>query len=323
VTAALIAVTLARFSQADEDAEKPITSSTAQLSRDAAGHVFIAIQPAAQKAIGITTEVLEPTARTIETEAYGYILDPSPLSNLNSELVTAQAALAAAEAQYRRTSHLYGEHNNASLRDLQTAQASYVADKSHVEALRQQLRDDWGGAFAQMTPQQLLQLVSALVDHREAIARVTAPTGDQMVDAPRTAKIVVLGHEDKALDTLALYPAPTVVQALQGQPFLAVINTTQFPVRPGGAVSARIPISNTSEQGVIVPRSAVVRYDGSEWVYRAIDGNRFVRGEIVPAETTTQGYFVTHELRPGTRIVTAGAQTLLSEELKSEIRPSD
>lgn len=319
----MIALTFARYSRADEDEEKPITSTTAQLSRDAAGHVFIAIQPAAQKEIGITTEVLQPTARTIETEAYGYILDPSPLSTLNSELMTTQAALAAAEAQYRRTSRLYGEHNNASLRDLQTAQASYVADQSHLEALRQQLRDDWGGAFAQMTAQQLSHLVSALVDHREAIARVTAPIGDQMGDAPRTAEIVVLGREDQPLKTLALYPAPAVVQTLQGQPFLALIAATEFPLRPGAAVSARIPVSSGSEQGVIVPRAAVVRYDGSQWVYRALDGDRFVRRAIAPAETISQGYFVTQNLEPGTRIVITGAQMLLSEELKSEIRPSD
>lgn len=326
VAAAVILIALARFSgaRADEDeGEKPITSTTAQLSRDKAGHVFIAIQPAAQKEIGITSEVLQASARTIGTEAYGFILDPSPLSTLSSELATTQASLAAAEAQYRRTSRLYGEQKNASLRDLQTAQAAYVADKSHLEALRQQLRDDWGGEFAQLTPQALAQLVSALVDHREAIARVTAPTGEPMADAPRTAKIVVLGHEDQPLNAIALYTAPTVVQALQGQPFLALIATTEFPVRPGAAVSARIPTSNTSEQGVMVPRSAVVRYEGREWVYRAIDGNRFVRGAIAPAETTAQGYFVTKNLEPGTRIVVGGAQVLLSEELKSEIQPSD
>jgi hypothetical protein len=326
VGAAVVLAALARFSgaRADEDEEgKPITSTTAQLSRDKAGHVFIAIQPAAQKEIGIASEVLQPTARTIGSEAYGFILDPAPLATLCSELATTQASLAAAEAQYRRTSVLYGEQKNASLRDLQTAQAAYVADKSHLEALRQQLRNDWGEEFAQLTPQARSRLVSALIDHREAIARVTLPTGEPMADVPRTAKIAVLGHENQPLNAIALYTAPMVVQTLQGQPFLALIAANDFPLRPGAAVSARIPTSNALEQGVLVPRSAVVRYEGREWVYRAIDGNRFVRRAIAPAETTAQGYFVTKNLEPGTRIVVAGAQALLSEELKSEIQPSD
>jgi hypothetical protein len=324
IAVAVMTVTLGRLfhARADEE-EKSITSSAAQLSRDAAGHVFIAIRPAAQKEIGITTEILKPTVRPIEIEAYGYILDPSPLSKLNSELLSAQAALDATSAQYRRTGRLYAEHRNASLRDLQAAQASYLTDSSQFEALEQQLRNDWGEEVARMDFQERSQLVSALVDRREAMARVTAPIGDQLDDAPRTAQIVVLGHEQQPLNARAVYAAPTVIPTLQGQAFLALVGTTRFPVRPGTAVSARIPLSNTSEQGVMVPRSAVVRYAGNEWVYREFDGDRFMRRQMLPAEITDRGYFVTENLAPGTRIVVRGTQTLLSEELKAQIQMGD
>lgn len=313
-----------RAVRADEDEEeKPITSTAAQLSRDAAGHVFIAIGLAAQKEIGLATEILKLSVRPIEIEAYGFIVDPAPLSKLNSDLLSAHAALDAAGAQYRRTSRLYAEQKNASLRDLQAAQASYLTDRSQLEALKQQLRNDWGEKVARMDPQERSQLVNALVDRREAMARVTAPTGEQSGDAPRTAQIIVLGHEGQPLKARAVYAAPMVVPTLQGQAFLALIGTAQFAVRPGAAVSARIPISNTSQQGVMVPRSAVVRYAGKEWVYREFDGNRFTRLEIVPAEITDQGYFVTENLAPGARIVVAGAQTLLSEERKAQIQVQD
>ena len=38
----------------------------------------------------------------------------------------------------------------------------------------------------------------------------------------------------------------------------------------------------------MVPRSAVVRYAGSEWVYRELQGDRFVRVEILPAESISR-----------------------------------
>lgn len=307
----------------DDDDEKPITSTAAQVSRDAAGHVFIAIRPAAQREIGIATETLKAVVRPIEIEAYGFILDPAPLAKLDSELLSAQAALDAASAQYRRSKLLYSERRNASLRDLQTAQASYLTDQSQLEAMRRQLRNDWGGEIARLNPAERARLVSALVARREAIARVTAPVGARLDDAPHAAQIVVLGHEDQPLDARALYAAPMVVPTLQGQAFLALLAATRFPLMPGAAVSARIPIADTSQTGVTVPRSAVVRYAGKEWVYRELDGNRFVRRAIRPAETTGQGYFVTENLAPGTRIVVAGAQTLLSEELKAEIQVED
>ncbi len=325
---AAAAMTLAlgglRHANADEgETEKPVASHAARLSRDAAGRVFIALGPSAQKESGIATAVLKAAVRPIEVEAYGFILNPAALSRLNSDLLSAQAAMDAAAAQYRRTRRLYAEQKNASLRDLQTAQASYLTAQSRLEALAQQLCNDWGAELARMEPQRRAQLVSALVQRREAIARLTAPIGDHAIDQPRTARIRVLGREDQPLTATAVYAAPAVLPGLQGQTFLALVGTTEFPVRPGTAVSARIPAANGSQFGVMVPRSAVVRYAGGEWVYRELDGNRFVRLQIVPAEITSQGYFVTDQLAPSMRIVVTGAQTLLSEELKAQIQVED
>ena len=79
---AVIVVVIARSSypRADEDEEeKPIVSSAARVSRDANGQIVIALPPAAQKEIGIVTEILKPVTRPLEVEAYGFVLDPAPL----------------------------------------------------------------------------------------------------------------------------------------------------------------------------------------------------------------------------------------------------
>jgi hypothetical protein len=120
-----------------------------------------------------------------------------------------------------------------------------------------------------------------------------------------------------------VYEAPTISPQMQGQTFLLLIGAQDFPIRPGTALSARLPTSGKSEQGVMVPRTAVVRFDGKEWVYREFAGDHFVRRELVPVQLTAEGYFVTDNLAPGTRVVVTGAQTLLSEELKAEIQPED
>jgi len=325
VAASLIAIAFGNFShaRADESNEKnPIVSSAARLSRDAEGHVVIAIRPQIQKEIGINTELLKRIVRRAEVEAFGFILDPAPLSKLNGDLLRAQAALGAADAQYQRTKRL-AEEKNVSLRDLQEAQASYLTDKTQLESVELQLRNDWGVEVAKMDPQGRSQLIIALVDRREAIARLTAPIGDKVDDPPRTVQIAVVGHEEQPLNASAVYSAPTVVPTLQGQSFFVLVATTEFPVRPGTAVSARLPTSNTPERSVLVPRSAVVRNDGNDWVYRELDGYRFVRLEIVPLDLASRGYFVTENLAPGMRIVISGAQTLLSEELRAQIQPMD
>jgi hypothetical protein len=326
VVVAVMMLVLARASHPradEEEEEKPITSSAAQVSRDAAGNVVIAMGPATQKEIGISTEMLKPVVQPVEVEAYGFALDPAPLSKLNADLASAQASLDASSAQYGRTGRLYAEQKNASLRDLQSAEAAYLNDKARVEALKQQLLDAWGRQIAQIDSRARGELVSALIDRREAIARVTAPIGEALDSSRSGAQVFVLGHEQQPLHARAVYEAPTINQQMQGQTFLLLIATQEFPIRPGTALSARLPTSGKSEQGVMVPRAAVVRFAGKEWIYRELDGDRFVRLEIVPVEITDRGYFVTENLAPGMQIVIGGAQTFLSEELKAQIQPRD
>lgn len=326
VAAAAMTAALIRFSgarAAEEEEEKPITSSTAQVSRDAAGNVVIAIGPAAQKEIGLRTETLPAVVRAVEVEAYGFILDPAPLAKLNSDLISAQAALDASRAQYRRSQRLFAEHKNVSLRDLQTAQAAYLTDQARRDALAQQFRDTWGSEIARMDARARSEFVNALVDRREAIVRLSLPAGETLDGVPGRAAITALGHEGKPLAARAVYYAPTVDPRMQGETFLALVGTGEFQLRPGTAVSAYLPSSGRAEQGVMVPRSAVVRYGGGRWVYRKLDGGRFARSEMIPAESSSAGYFVTQSLRPGMRVVVAGAQALLSEELKAQIRPAD
>ena len=326
LVAGVMTLALARAShpRADEEGEeKPITSTVARVSRDAAGNVVVAMGPAAQKEIGITTAILKPLARPFEVEGYGFVLDPAPLSKLNADFTSARAVLDSSSAQYYRTRHLYAEQKNASLRDLQSAEATYLNDRVRVEALEQQFRDAWGSQIAQIDSRALDELVSALIDRREAIARVTAPIGDVLDSSPGRADVFLLGHERQPLHARALYEAPTINPQVQGQTFLLLIGTKDFLIRPGTAVSARLPTSGKSEQGVMVPRSAVVRFAGKEWIYRTLARDRFGRREIVPAELTTEGYFVTENLAQGTRIVVTGVQTLLSEEMKAQIQPRD
>ncbi|SRR5579875_241774 len=325
VGALAVMVVFAGFFRAwsDEDDEKPVSSHVAQVFRDSSGDTIVAILPAAQKEIGIATRVLEAVARPVEVEAYGFVLDPESLAALNSKIVSAQAALDAAAAQYHRTSRLYAEQKNASLRELQTEQASYLSDNAMLQSLEQQLRTEWGGWIARMNPPARAELINALVDHRQAIARVTAPLGEELDELPAGARVRVLGHESQPLKAQVVYNAPTVIPSVQGQTFLVLLTSNKFPVRPGMAVSADLPAANTVERGVMVPRSAVVRYAGADWVYRQIDQTRFERMAIAPAQFTAAGCFVTANLSPGMRIVVTGAQSLLSEELKSQIQIQD
>jgi hypothetical protein len=70
---------------------------------------------------------------------------------------------------------------------------------------------------------------------------------------------------------------------------------------------------------VLVPFDAVVRYQAQNWVYVQVNDSKFARRPITLSEPGDGGWFVTAGFRAGDRIVVVGAQTLLSEEMKSQL----
>jgi hypothetical protein len=74
--------------------------------------------------------------------------------------------------------------------------------------------------------------------------------------------------------------------------------------------------------GVIIPTDSVLRLEGSGWVYVMNKGGEsFTRRRIPLNRQTDAGWFVTGILKTEDYIVTKGAQTLLSQELKAALSP--
>ncbi|MGH8239707.1 MAG: hypothetical protein ACREXP_22225, partial [Steroidobacteraceae bacterium] len=76
-------------------------------------------------------------------------------------------------------------------------------------------------------------------------------------------------------------------------------------------------------RGVRVPRSALIRYEAQPWVYIQQDESTFRRTAMSAMHPMEGGWLIPEGLKAGDRIVTAGAQVLLSEELKSQVRLGD
>ncbi len=75
--------------------------------------------------------------------------------------------------------------------------------------------------------------------------------------------------------------------------------------------------------GVVVPDSAVVWLDGKAWAYVQKGREQFVRQEVSTNRPKGDGWFVTENFSAGDRVVAQGAQLLLSEEFRAQIRISD
>jgi hypothetical protein len=246
-------------------------------------------------------------------EAYGRILDPTPLAGLVFDLDAARAAYTAAERESRRVERLYRADRNASARDRELAAAELGRTDAAVEGARVRLDTAFGQSLAGRDD--LPALLRALVSGERALARVDLPPGHPLPSDPETTRLFAFGNE-APLTASFVGVAPQTDPLLQGRGLFFVIER-EAPA-PGTALTAWVRAPGDPLRGVEVPRDALVRHDGAVYVYVEAAPDRFERRALELIQPSEEGWLATGPLAPGDRIVVAGAPILLSSELQPQ-----
>ncbi|HEY8623734.1 MAG TPA: hypothetical protein VIM74_07690 [Casimicrobiaceae bacterium] len=124
-----------------------------------------------------------------------------------------------------------------------------------------------------------------------------------------------------ASNTNQRFPAYLVSPSVQSDPAVqgnAFIYRTSAPIALGTNVIAYLPTSSQTTQGVVIPANAIVWYGGQPWTYVQMGANRFGRYPVPEQFPINGGFFANRGFKPGERVVTSGAQLLLSEELRPQ-----
>ncbi len=162
-----------------------------------------------------------------------------------------------------------------------------------------------------------------MVAFDSALVRVELGIGESWEGPPAAVRLSRITGESVAGPVLFLGPATTTEPLTQGQAFHVLVMTNRAGLRPGAGLSAWLTPGGEPRSGWLVPRTAVVRYGGKAWIYVAADNRTFVRREIALNHPVEAGWGITTGLTDQDRVVTVGAQALLSQELKSEIPDAD
>src|SRR5262249_20727616 len=99
------------------------------------------------------------------------------------------------------------------------------------------------------------------------LARVDVPVGEHVPPSVRTARLFAVGFEDRPISADRVAIAAKAEPAAQGQSFLFRLTANGLELRPGLAVTARIPLPGTERKGVVIPAAAVVRVAGKTYVF--------------------------------------------------------
>ncbi|HKE12907.1 MAG TPA: hypothetical protein VKE73_15185 [Myxococcota bacterium] len=301
---------------ADEDARNggPERSSPAVVKRDPDGSV-IQLGPGTRERIGLQVTTLAQTQRARELRGMGRVLDPAALAVPFYEREAARAALDVSEKEYQRVEKLQRGSANASQRELEAARAALERDRSAFDSAQARLVSVFGPGLVARRDE-LAALVRSLVARELAVARIDLSVGETPAGPPTGARVSALGDEaTPPLDASVLGPAPDADPLTQGRGYLVRIEGMPWP--PGTALVGFLAEAGPPTSGVLVPRSALVRYEGRTFIYlaRPEDANTMERRPVRVAQMTNEGAFIPTGLAAGDQVVVVGAQQLLSTEI--------
>ena len=293
----------------------------------------ITLSPATQKNSGIKTDVVQPIAFEGEIKSYGNVVNIDGLIeakthylNLTSELNLNNASQAQNQAQYERLKALNADDKNVSDRAVQEAQALVNGDVAkrnatiaQIKQLKESTQLKWGDALAQLVfaskPPAHLQ---ALLTRNNVLVQVGLPLNTAAPKLGSSIQITPLNASSQIIQAHYVSPATQSDQSGFGKTYYYTAPADLL--RIGMRVNAEMdPNANDAKQGVVIPNSAVVWYAGKAWAYFKEDDDHFIRKPIDTNTEIEEGWF-NQAIAAESIVVISGAQLLLSEEFKYQIK---
>lgn len=290
----------------DEAAKAPVAAAAPE------GVVMLDKAQATRAGIHIVT-LASAQAGAIR-QGFARALDISALSAIQGEIASARAALSASQADYARQRALAADGQSASTQAVESARAQALADQVRLATAIRRVGLEYGSGLARLSDAALGDLIRAIAAGRASLVRIDFPDGA----APDGSSVQV-----GAASVRLLGPAAAADAHLQSAGSLAIV---QGPVArdlsAGRVLPASMVAASGTESGVMVPRDALLRYQGGLWVYRVEQGG-YRRVELTDARAQGDGWFAGAGVKPGDRVAVGGPAVLLFMERGGEPKSED
>jgi hypothetical protein len=270
----------------------------------------------AQHRLGIAISSLVSVRHSREIDAFAKVLDPASLIQSENDLATAEVAAVASRAEAARALALHQSGNSISAKDQEAAQAQAKSDALKIALARQQIALQWGPGVARLPPARRRALVAALVRGTAALVHVDTHNNEGQLGA-RRVKIDVGGD---SVEGIVIGPARAAEPRLQSSGLIVEVTGHDAILLAVGLTQSAHIEQASAESGVIIPRSAVIRFQGADWAYVRSSPSSFRRRLIQDPAIETGGLFVSGGFSAGDQIVTAGATSLFAAELARQSR---
>ncbi len=296
------------------------------------GFATITLSKESQAASGIVTAELAAANNQGATQVYGSVVNPQPLFELRAQYLAAlsearaqRIAIANSDNEFQRLKRLHADDRNVSERAVLEAQTRWRGDQAKLAAaeqtantLKESLRAGWGDTVASWAGDPGSKVFANLSGQRDVLVQMIIPYELRQQAAKSPLQVGPMGLREGLRDARYVAPARSADTGLAGATFMFL--TDAKDLRQGMRIVGRLGLDGEAREGVLIPPSAVVWHGGKAWVYVQEDTEKFVRREVNTQEELPAGWFNASGYEAGDKVVIRGAQLLLSEEQKFQIR---
>jgi hypothetical protein len=203
-----------------------------------------------------------------------------------------------------------------SAKDQEVAAAQAESDTLKIALVRQQVALQWGPGIARLPPGRRKALVRGLVRGSAALVHVDTHNNEGQSGA-RRVRIDIAGD---SIQGVVIGPARVAEPRLQSSGLIVEVTGHDAILLAVGLTQSAHIEQASSKSGVIIPRGAVIRFEGADWAYVRSSPTAFRRRLIHDPAIETNGLFVSDGFSSGDQVVTAGATSIFAAELTGGAR---
>tara|TARA_Y100000022_G_scaffold199255_1_gene211334 strand:- start:26036 stop:27115 length:1080 start_codon:yes stop_codon:yes gene_type:complete len=301
------------------------------------GLTYVRLPSAVEKNSGITTQPLTISSEVSDVFSYGEVVNltdlftkKNNLANLFRKKIKLENRLEGELDFLKKIESLNRDNKNIADNvilekegDIDILQNDLVIIKNDINNIIINTEHKWGEFFGKHIAQAKNKVAKNLFDNKYRLINITIPSSKLASEMPNTIKIFLPHDNKKIYKGNFVSDAPSSNISLQGKSFFYVVENND--IKLGSKVKADITKINsqTKEKKLFIPSKSVVWSNGKPWVFvkKVGDEGIFLRKPLIEPLETENGLIVLEEnLKTNDLVVVDGAQLLLSEEFKYQIK---
>jgi hypothetical protein len=189
-----------------------------------------------------------------------------------------------------------------------------------LKNLKQKVLSQWGDKFYKLIKNEKpIKNLQSLLDGKSRLVKITLPSSDGEQVIPKKILFNPI-NGSKEIEGYFVSKAPTVDHSLLGQTFYYLINSSD--IRIGSKLIGFYQNTNDKKISLFeLPHNSIIWSSGLPWVYVEKESAVYIKKPVVLKNEIKGGWLASSDnISDNDKVVIKGAQLLLSEEYKYQIK---